>query len=342
MKRIIFTLIACFSTLCIHAQYSGTDPLGTVSYALPQTVIRFEVEASIEDFHAGPYARYAGKYLGIQVRERDEKKARISAIKMNVRTEADQNKRYVITPGAGSMTFLKLTGQGLISTGGDVADDTQWNFAEGKNGDFSSKGLSSNLTSESATLYRRSDNDEAYKIAVRQEMVVEKSLDDKAKEAAGMIFNLRKKRVQIVTGDTDASYGGEAMASAIAEIDRLEKEYLTLFTGYSDFETQKMNYDVIPTVDNTKQMYVAFRLSDSKGLVGAEDVSGKPYLMELIPQSIAAAENKTKPARGTNIAYYRIPAICGLRLSDGTDILLQSRVPVYQLGVESNFVLSSK
>ena len=57
------------------------------------------------------------------------------------------------------------------------------------------------------------------------------------------------------------------MASAVAEITRMENEYMSMFIGYSDISTQKMNYDVVPTVDNDAQLYVAFRLSDSKGLV---------------------------------------------------------------------------
>ena len=40
----------------------------TVSYALPQTTLEFTVEAVKETFHAGPYARFAGKYLGVDAR----------------------------------------------------------------------------------------------------------------------------------------------------------------------------------------------------------------------------------------------------------------------------------
>ncbi len=42
----------------------------------------------------------------------------------------------------------------------------------------------------------------------------------------------------------------------------------------------------------------------------------------------------------TNVAIYRIPAICTVRLSDGVTSLLQDRIAVYQLGTEGYFPLS--
>ena len=35
-------------------------------------------------------------------------------------------------------------------------------------------------------------------------------------------------------------------------------------------------------------------------------------------------------------AYYRIPAVCTVKLMDGANLLLQSRMPIYQLGRESS------
>ena len=128
------------------------------------------------------------------------------------------------------------------------------------------------------------------------------------------------------------------MAAAIEELTRLEEEYMTLFTGYSETQVQKMHFEVIPDPARENQRYIAFRLSDTAGLVPADNLSGKPILMEFVPQEIAPVEEpaevdpKKVPA---TLAYYRIPAICTVKLTEGVDILLQSRMPVYQLGVES-------
>ena len=150
-----------------------------------------------------------------------------------------------------------------------------------------------------------------------------------------MIFELRRTRVQIVTGDTDASFSGEAMAAALEEIDRLEKEYTSLFVGYSDFQTQKFNFDVIP--QKGTNMYIAFRLSDTEGLLPAEAASGRPYVLNVTAaESLApAAASKSKTA-----VRYRIPAVCTVKLMDGATALFQTRVPVYQFGTEAAYPMN--
>ncbi len=330
----VAALVLSARSLGAQEIYTGSDPVGTISYALPQTVISLEVEAVKEDFHAGPYARYAKKYLGIDVRQEDESSCTISSVRMQPYSEADQSRRYSYTPGKTQTTFLALTSQGLVSFGGARTSETQWRFSNESKADFSERGVNSNLTSESATLYKNVKGDNGYStVAVQQQMVVEKPLETRAKEAAETIFSLREKKMDIVTGDTDATYSGEAMAAAIDEINRLEKEYMSLFVGYSDLQTQQMNYDVVPSATAGSQRYVAFSVSDTEGLVAADNVSGKPYLLELVPEKISAAAGGKEAA--AKVAYYRIPAVCTVRLTDGVNVLLQSRMPVYQLGIDS-------
>lgn len=335
------SLLCLAATLLPAGGIMAQDPMGTVSYSLPQTTITIEVEAVREYFYAGPYAKFAQKYLGVDARQADQTTCRVSTVRMTPYIEADQNFRYYVNPDKATQSFLSLTSQGLIAvTDGSFGESAEWRFTSQAGADFRGKGVSSNLTSEAATLYRGVKENASYnRIAVQQNMVVQKSLEQRAKEAADMIFNLRQKRVQIVTGDTDATYSGEAMGTALAEISALEKEYMSMFIGYSDFQTQKLKCDVVPVKDRKSQTYVAFRISDTDGVVSADNMSGKPYLLEVIPQPIGEAEGKAVQSKA-NVAIYRIPAICTVRLSDGVTSLLQDRIAVYQLGTEGYFPLS--
>lgn len=313
------------------------DAMGTVSYALPQTTITLEIEAVRENFYAGPYARYAQKYLGVTARQEDQKTCSLSAVQMIPTIEADQTSRFYVTPGKDAMSFLALTSQGLVAVNdGNFGDGSQWRFAPQSGADFSDKGVSSNLTSEAATLFRGVDGS---RIGVQQDMVVQKPLEQRAREAAETIFELRKKRIQIVTGDTDATYSGEAMGAALNEIAALEKEYLSLFIGYSDYRTQTLKCDVVPEKDRKSQTYIAFRISDTDGIVSSDNVSGKPYLLELVPQPVSPASGRGTAAKG-NVAVYRVPAICTVKLTDGVNPVLQDRIAVYQLGTVAYFPLS--
>lgn len=328
--------------MSIFAQ-KKSDPQGALSYSLPSTVISLEVEALQEKFYAGPYAKYAEKYLGIKVRQKDEVTYQLVQINMTPYVEADQSERYMLAIEKGNVdaSFLKLSSMGLVSFADAVAGgETKWRFPARTSGDFSDKGVSSNLTSEATVLYKNDRKESEYnKVSVQQNMIVAKSPEKKASETADMILNLRKQRLQIVTGDTDATYSGEAMAAAIEELTRLEKEYMTLFIGYSERQRQTMNFDVIPDPSRESQRYVAFRLSDASGLVPADNISGRPIVIEFIPgefQQLPEPVEQDPKKTPAVLAYYRIPAVCTVKISDGVNLLLQSRLPVYQLGQESS------
>ncbi len=347
MKRFITILSLAALALSASAQ-ANSDPEGYVTYSLPMTTISLEVEAVQETFHVGPYAKYAEKYLGIKPRQKDETTVQLTALRMVPKIEADQKCRYSIQPSkkvTNLSTVFKLSTSGLVTfADANSVDESTWLFPVETKRDFSGKGVSSNLTSESTTLYRNRKNkkESAYnKVGVQQNMVVEKTPEQKALETANTILNLRRQRLQIVTGDTDATYSGEAMGAAIDELTRLEKEYMTLFTGYSEYQTQKMKFVVVPEQSLENQMYVAFRISDANGLAPADDLTGKPVVMEIVPQEfeqieIVEDEKKSSKDKEVEVIHYRIPAVCTIKFKDGADLLLQSRIPVYQLGQESS------
>ena len=345
MNRLLklLTLTAALTvSVAAAAQKKGEDPQGFLTYSLPSTTITLEVEAVQEKFYAGPYAKYAEKYLGIKAGQKDETTFQLTQVKIAPYVEADQSRRYSMNVKKGTIdaTFLKLSAEGLISfADANFADESIWRFPVNTQGDFSANGVTSNLTSESTTLYRNDKKESVYnKVSVQQNMVVEKSPEKRAAETADMILKIREKRLQIVTGDTDATYSGEAMGAAIAELTRLEREYMTLFTGYSEFQTQVKRFEIVPDPKRESQMYIAFRLSDTVGLVPADNMSGRPVVMEIVPHEFMqpkVAEEEKIVAKQVE-AYYRIPAICTIRLIDSGDAVLQTRIPIYQLGQESS------
>ncbi|MGM9763416.1 MAG: DUF4831 family protein [Candidatus Cryptobacteroides sp.] len=343
MNKVILAAVAALVTLPVFA--GNEDPQGSLTYSLPSTTIKLNVEAVKECFHAGPYAKYAEKFLGIKAKEKDANSCKLSALTMTPAVEADQSRRYTINAGKDRLdaTSMQLNATGLISFGEVVsADKTVWRFPQKSDADFAGKAVSSSVTSSAATLYRKENNDV---VSVQQNMLVAKTPEQKAKEAADMILRLRQKKYQIVTGDTDATYSGEAMAAAIEEISRLEKEYLSLFIGYSDCSTQKMEFEVIPSPNAENQMYIAFRISDVNGLLPADGVGGRPVVMEIAKGEFAQIEVDPKAKKSkAPVIYYRIPNVCNVKISEGTNLLLQTRVPIYQLGQESsmpvNVVLS--
>ena len=323
-----------------------SDPEGYLTYSLPSTTIMLEVEGVQETFYVGPYAQYAEKYLGIKVRQKNDTTIHLTQVRMRPLVEADQTKRYSLNVKSkrNGSSLLKLSNQGLIALADAQFDGPmEWRFpAPAQCGD----GITSDLTSATAALFNNGG-----RTSSMQNVLVGRSAEQRAAEAAQMILKLRTQRMQIVTGDTDATFDGEAMGAAITEITRLEEEYMRLFTGYSEYKNLAMRFDVIPTADQADQTYVAFRLANADGLVPADYMRGMPVLLQIIPQEIAVPEDvAATPAEATAettttakkassalvLAYYRIPAVCTVKLISGSNLLLQTRMPIYQLGQESS------
>lgn len=342
MTRIVSEMILASALGCVSIDSHAVtgEPEGFVSYSLPSTTISLTVDAVRESFHAGPYARFAGKYLGIEAQVSDAVRYHIEKISMTPLVEADHASRFMV-PGFADVVehpLMRLSSSGLVTVrDGNFGNELIWRFPAKNQGDFSGKGLNSNLKSESTTLFSVSKKQQ--QSSFQQKMTVEKSLDQKAKEAADMILGLREKRLQIVTGDTDATYSGEALGAAVDELDELEKEYLSLFVGYTEYSGQRVNFDVIPQKDRENQMYIAFRLSDADGLMPADYASGRPVVMKIIPDALneqsLPEKSKVRTPKNAVSLHYRIPATCTVNLMEGTKLLLQARVPVYQLGIES-------
>ena len=308
----------------------------TVTYSLPQTTLTVEVDAVQESFFAGPYAPFAKKYLGIQVRQDDYAKASVREVRLVSRLEADAEARFAIDLKGGEERFLELTSLGLVSFQ-DKADGhaAVWRFDPQPSADFGAVGATSSTQKEVRTVWKEVPTDTAFtRIPVQETFEVEKTPEMKAKEAAELVLKAREERFNISTGNTDATFSGEALGAALAELDRIEREYLTLFTGYTVTREQHGSFDVVPSASARKQQYAAFRLSDRNGLV--QEGAGTAYYIELEPVEVAEVQG-AKDAR--NAIHYRVPAVCVVRLTAGGKTLCQTRVPIYQLGRESTLPL---
>ena len=344
---LLFGLLIAGSSLFaqeIGANYPIHD--GAVVYSLPMTTLHIQVEAERESFTAGPYAKFAKKYLGLDVRQEDNVMYRITHLQVRPYLEADPAHTFMVNlTGARSAVanFAQFSSQGLIVLSDTyVGKDEKFRFSAPTQAAFTDIGVSSNLTQEQITLYRAEQSESGIsRVAVPQSQTVEKSVEKRAEETATLIFQLRDKRLEIITGETDATFSGAALGDAVKEISRLEEEYLSLFLGKSIFSTQVRQFEVQPVASQPRQAYIAFRLSDSEGLLPSSNVSGRPILLELksegAPSSPSVIPNAAKSA---TMLYYRKPVAMQLLLSDGQEALAQSRVLIYQLGQTLSFPMN--
>lgn len=338
MKRI---LLACSLLLMLLPE--ARAQAGAVVYSLPRTTVCLTVEARREAFTAGPYAAFAQKYLGVAARTQNETRYTLQSITLNAFVEADPAVRYTISiPERASASFLQLCTQGLIVMADNyTGKPAAWRFAS-QAGSERFEGIDplGNLGNETTTLYKAVRSDEGYeRVPVTQDNVVEKSPDRKAADAAATIFSLREKRQQIATGDTDATFSGEALQAAIDELTRLEERYLTLFYGICEESVEVKHFEVTPSAGAKDQRYTALRVG-AEGLQPASASEGKPVTLEFVPEPLATPEASSDRSKDV-LVHYRIPVITRCRVSYEGRTLLESRIPVYQLGEDSTLPLNA-
>lgn len=368
MKLRVITALALAGAVTVSAagqnvnriEPGQTPPDGVVIYSLPSTSVHLTVEAVCESYTPGPYSQWAKKYLGIDVPQEASTKYTLSNIRMTPYIEADRSCSYIVNLDgflgeASPASFFEFSSQGLLLLSDEnKGRENAWRFPSiAPDATVIASEATENLTSTETTLYRTVRNDKGGydRVAVKQSQVVEKSPEKKAQEAASMILSLRQHRINIITGNTDATFSGDALRAAVEEIGRLEEEYMSLFTGSTAASVQKMNFDVVPESGGAEELVIAFRISDTQGLLPPDEISGRPIVMEISPevegddfysdQIIAEVESQKKRAKHEaalrgNI-FYRVPAICTVRIVDGQNLVLKSRMPIYQKGQELTF-----
>ena len=339
MKRII---LACL--LLSLALSEARAQAGAMVYSLPRTTVCLTVEARQEHFTAGPYASFAQKYLGVAARTRSETTCTLLSVTLTPFVEADPATRYTISvPERSTVTFLQLCSQGLVAMSDNyTGKPASWRFTSQAGAErFEGIDPLGNLGHEKTTLYKAVRTDEGYeRVPVTQDNVVEKSPDRKAADAAAMIFSLREKRQQIITGDTDATFSGEAMQAAVDEITRLEERYLSLFYGISENSVEVKHFEVTPATGNKEQRYTAFRVG-TQGLLPASATEGKPVTVEFLAEPLGTPEASASDRSKEVLVHYRIPVITRCRVNYDGGLLLEDRIPVYQLGEETTLPLNS-
>ena len=327
MKRITLLALALGLGLSVQAQ--------EITYALPNTVFTVKVSIEQNQFFAGPYAAYAKKFLNLDVRQEDGTTCSLVGAELIVRTEADQKALY--TCEAENASFLALCAQGLVALQNKAdTPSTPWRFLPPASARFDGS-ISSPQREETRITYKsiQTDNGEV-QVPVEHKAKAAKTEEDKAAEAAETLLNLRHERINIVSGNTDANYSGEALGAAVKEMERLEEEYLALFCGKSVVGTVEAAFDVIPDPELKHQRYLAFRLTDDGPV--SEGVKGVPYYIELEPEEMTfPGEDEKKNKVKSNSIHIRIPAVCKVKFTRDGLRLLETRSLVYQLGKESFF-----
>lgn len=166
------------------------------------------------------------------------------------------------------------------------------------------------------------------KVSVDRLSPADRGLEDAARDAANMIYTIRKRRFELVSGELGENAFGGGMKAALKELDRMEREYMALFFGKTSKTTEVRNFEVIPQKDKTN--YIVCRFSESTGLMPETDLSATPVVLSLSPEKTVQPVPVAKNAKG--LEYYRVADFVQCTVTGPSGELAKSRIPVYQFG----------
>jgi hypothetical protein len=169
--------------------------------------------------------------------------------------------------------------------------------------------------------------------------VVEKkkklTTDQLAERAAKRLMEMREGKHLILTGEANVFPQSDA---AIVEMNRLEKEYMELFTGKTIKQKVVYTYQVIPNRDTDNKPRVLFQFSDLTGPSNGNMQGSNSVNLEIVPEqkmkdlALIKKQHTEPTTQSYDKLYYRVPDVVNLKISMGSEVLLNSRKLVYQFG----------
>ena len=326
MKRMTIFFFILFAVNLLNAQTKVLKMSATkstdfgVTYFLPKTMLTVHVNYSKITQKAGPYARYAEKYLGVKdqtVVSEDQVYYKLNNINVISKGVIDKDASYLVEfKSKTTSPFVYLTEDGLICTiNADYEPDNN------------------NKKVEPAQSASQSSSIPAHSVYT-EEYLSAGSVTKMAEVAAKQIYKLRDSRTDLLTGNADnAPRDGEGMKIVLANLEAQEKALTELFTGTTSVETFNSDFDIEPASNIDKE--VLLRFSKYAGVVGKDDLSGSPVYINIKnqesvePQEIVDPKRKTKEAQSI---VYNIPGKAAVEVFYGINSMYKNTFQIVQFG----------
>lgn len=323
-----------------------------IVYNLPKTKITLSIEVTEIKKQKGEFAEYAHLYFNTKnTIQSNSVEYRISDISLNTVPINDQEQIYAVIPGDNSViSMVNLTPEGFlaginlsdyqagkIETEQKVISETIEMDHQPGYGDLSLKSV---RETKYDTLYKEVLKDSVIvKVPIISKRDIYKSDKKQANEIANILFLLRDDRNALMIGENDGDNfpDGEGLQIMINEINKLEKQYMSLFIGREIKSKRTFDFEIIPGLDSLEFVIAGF--DKYTGL--STDQFNIPIRIQLVLNnytdiisnltkgSFQNYELKKKPYEGL---IYRIPANVIAEVYMDTQLLYKKNIKISQLG----------
>lgn len=321
--------------------YEPQEKNSALVYALPKTGLKVQLDYRREVFIPGPYADYAQRQLGIEGAGKERTETwYIGGARLESTTEPDLSRLYSLSgvEGSPNTKIVEWAEQHDLVVRGDYRINTTiGTVSEPKGTDdvlFTDVTMEPNTEKKEQTIYKTLITDTSFvRVPVTTEQIERKTIERKAEEAARLILEIRSDCYYLSAGLVDPLPADFDLATAIAGLDRLEAEYLSLFIGKFSVEHFSKEFYLVPAGSLEPERYAIAYFSDAYGL---DDTEGTPVELVITPAGDARSLRNLLPQEPEaglyNHFYYRIPETCDIALFHNGQELARKRIAVFQSG----------
>ncbi len=268
MTRYIFLSILIFSlsTASIQAQQTvrmnaiKANDYGVV-YALPKTSVVVTLKVKKTVYNRGEFYQFAQRYLSVEPITESRTEYTFEDVMITNRGIPDRENSFMVIFRSNSLApYVMLTQDGLIST---INAEPEME-----------KEPSFELPApESAPVNPRR--------FLSEETLMAGSTAKQAELVSRQIFDLRRSRNDILTGEADnMPPDGEAYKVVMEQINNQEKALTEMFSGSTQTEYFTKEIVVVPTEKDIDRMVIG-RFSEKLGPVDADNLAGAPIYLTL-------------------------------------------------------------
>ena len=314
---LVSTTLTIAQTKVIKRNATKSNDYG-VSYFLPKSLLEIQVSVSKTEMEAGPYYKYAEKYLGTtNIIVENKTYYELDGVQVYLKGVPDKDKSYLVELKSGTTApFVYLTESGLICT-------INAEYVPAENKDANEKTIvASNSKLSPEALFT-------------EEYLHAGSTAKMAEIAAKQIYKIRESRMDILTGNSDnAPRDGAAMKLVLEQLEAQEKTLVELFTGTANRSSAKsVTFAVEPKAEIERG--VIFRFSKYLGVVGNEDLSGQPIYMNLRKVEkgdLEVFDTKKKDKNSDKGVVYNIPGRGEVEIYYGANRMYRGTFDITQFG----------
>lgn len=324
LKRTI-SMVALFALMIgnLNAQYVTTHAKTAmpsqqdgIYYALPRTVIQLDLIVDKTELVEGPFSDYAYLVGAEDVITGNGVEYVLKDVVMGTYAEADPSATFFVAINAkkGDAYPFYLNSKGILEGVGITKESGM------------------QLPAPRVTA-KVSASDKTFKYQFSSNGM--RSDEQQARAAAEMIGRLREEKIKLLTGFQETAFTLDTYRQMNADLEEMEKEYLSLFIGKRVVTTVVQTVYVTLSKDVPSQTVGSF--SKEKGF-SSNIFDGSTITVQAISLQTTGSINTLSTSAVESIShenklFYRIPETANIKVSLGDEVILERRETIAQFGV---------